>query len=70
LTAQRHTYRGYRIVVDRYDGGWHAVVHAPVGVYPILGPQSDDPASHKVVMETAQRLIDALTMKVRTSGAD
>ena len=60
LAPQQQDYRGYRIVIRRYGGGWRATIYAPNGEQPILGPQSDDPTNYDDVLENAKRLIDIL----------
>jgi hypothetical protein len=60
LANQRHEYRGYRITIRRHGGGWRATIYAPNSTQPILGPHSDDPASHDDILDQAKRLIDAL----------
>jgi hypothetical protein len=60
LAPQQQDYRGYRIVIRRYGGGWRAKIYAPNSEQPILGPQSDDPTSYDDGPENAKRLIDAL----------
>ena len=60
LANQRHDYRGYRITIRRY-GGRRARNYLPTEYrQPILGPHSDDPASHDDILDQAKRLIDAL----------
>jgi hypothetical protein len=60
LAPQQQDYRGYRIVIRRYGGGWRATIYAPNGEQPMLGPQSDDPTHYEDVLENAKRLIDVL----------
>ena len=60
MATEDEEYRGYRIVIRRHGGGWRATIYAPHSQQPILGPQSDDPASRDDVLEEAKRLIDAL----------
>ena len=45
MAAEDEEYRGYRIVIGRHGSGWRATIYAPDSQQPILGPQSDDPAS-------------------------
>jgi hypothetical protein len=60
MAAEDEEYRGYRIVIRRHGMGWRATIYAPDSQQPILGPQSDDPASRDDVLERAKSLIDAL----------
>jgi hypothetical protein len=60
VAIEPHDYRGYRVVIRRHGSGWRATIYAPDSQQPILGPQSDDPASRDDVLEEAKRLIDAL----------
>ena len=60
MAPQQQDYRGYRIVIRRYGGGWRATIYAPNSEQPILGPQSDDPTNYDDVLENAKRLIDIL----------
>jgi len=60
MATEDEEYRGYRIVIRRHGSGWRATIYAPGSQQPILGPQSDDPASRDDVLEEAKRLIDAL----------
>jgi hypothetical protein len=60
MTDQRHDYRGYRIDIRRYAGGWRATIYAPDSNQPMLGPQSDDPSDYNKILDEAKVLIDAL----------
>jgi hypothetical protein len=60
LAPQQQDYRGYRIVIRRYGGGWRTTIYAPNSEQPILGPQSDDPTSYDDGLANAKRLIDVL----------
>jgi hypothetical protein len=60
VAIQPHDYRGYRIVMRRHGSGWRATIYAPDSQQPILGPQSDDPASRDDILDRAKRLIDDL----------
>ena len=60
MAAEDEEHRGYRIVIRRRGSGWRATIYAPNSQQPILGPQSDDPASRDIVLAEAKRLIDAL----------
>jgi hypothetical protein len=60
MAAEDEKYRGYRVVMRRRGMGWRATIYAPDSRQPILGPQSDDPASRDDVLERAKSLIDAL----------
>jgi len=60
MAAEDEEYRGYRIVIRRHGSGWRATIYAPDSQQPILGPQSDDPASRDEVLEEAKGLIDSL----------
>jgi hypothetical protein len=60
LATERHDYRGYRILIRRYAGGWRATIYAPNSKQPILGPQPDDPTDLTAILDKAERLIDAL----------
>jgi hypothetical protein len=60
LPPEDDDYRGYRIVMGRHGSGWRAMIYAPNSQQPIIGPQSDDPASYDDVLDRAKRFIDAL----------
>jgi hypothetical protein len=60
MPAEDEEYRGYRIVIRRHGMGWRATIYAPDSQQPILGPQSDDPASRDDVLKRAKSLIDVL----------
>jgi hypothetical protein len=60
MAAEDHEYRGYRIVIRRHGSGWRTTIYAPASQQPILGPQSDDPASRDELLEKAKGLIDSL----------
>jgi hypothetical protein len=60
MAAEDEEYRGYRVIIGRHGMGWRATIYAPDGQQPILGPQSDDPASRDDVLKRAKSLIDAL----------
>jgi hypothetical protein len=60
MPAEDEEYGGYRIVIGRHRMGWRATIYAPDSQQPILGPQSDDPASRDDVLAEAKRLIDDL----------
>ena len=60
LPPQQHEYRGYRIIMRRYGGGWRATIYAPGGDQPILGPQSGNSTSYDDTLAKAKSLIDVL----------
>jgi hypothetical protein len=60
MPAEDEDYLGYRVSIRRHRNGWRATIYAPDGQQPILGPQSDDPASRDDVLARAKSFIDAL----------
>jgi hypothetical protein len=56
--VEQHEYKGYRIIMERYGNGWRSMVYPPKSSRPIPGPQSDDPTSHKTILDQAKDLID------------
>jgi hypothetical protein len=60
MAVEDNEYRGYRVVIRRHVRGWRATIYAPDSQQPILGPQSDDPASRDDVLKRAKSLIDVL----------
>jgi hypothetical protein len=55
---EQHEHKGYRIIMERHGHGWRALIYPPNSSQPILGPQSDDLASHKTILDQAKYLID------------
>jgi hypothetical protein len=60
MAAEGEEYRGYLIAIRRHGSGWRATICAPDSQQPILGPQSDDPATRDDALVEAKGLFDAL----------
>ena len=51
--------------MERHGNGWRSLIYPPNSSQSLPGPQSDDPTSHKAILDRAKDLIDSGAVKER-----